>query len=185
MAINDKTKQMIKKTEKKITPQIISKKAFAPYGQLLTGSIGKPNYKGKGWSSLFPAASCHLPNGEIGWVVTKPQKQYVITGMEREPEVEVIWPTNGPIIQTVDLPGNLKDHTQQPNIDSVKAFVVNPGQVIVMRPGTWHAPAFPAGKNQVLYYFITKDHPREPGWENTPWIPFSSEDKIILINKNK
>lgn len=83
-----------------IKAEKLTVKAFAPFGQAILGSLGKPNYSGDGWTSLFPIGRAHVPNGEIGWVKTNPPKGgLVVSGMEREPEVEIIWPVDGPIIQ--------------------------------------------------------------------------------------
>jgi ureidoglycolate lyase len=160
----------------------LTESSFAPFGQVVMGSAGAPNYSGEGWKSLFPAAKAHIPNGEIGWVITKPKEEYIVYGMEREPEVEIIWPVTGPIIHVVAPPGDLKNHTEQPNAQKTKAFIVQPGQIIIMHPGTWHYASFPAGNEGVFYYFITKDHPREPGWEDVPWVPFYDNKKIALAH---
>lgn len=155
--------------------------SFAPYGQAILGAEGKPNYTGDGWTSLFPAGKAHVPQGELGWVITMPSKSgFIVAGMEREPEVEMIWPTTGPIIQTVAPPGNLQNHKEQPNAEEVRAFLIKPGQVIIMHPGTWHYAAFPAGEKQESYYFLTRDHPREPGWEDVAWIPFQDGSRVKI-----
>lgn len=170
----------MKKTVISLIPEKLSAESFAPYGQVLLGSVGKPNYKGKGWTSLFPSVKINIPDGELGWVIATKSSKNIIPGMEREPEVEMIWPINGSIVQTVGLPGNLHDHSEQPDAGNIKAFVVNPGQVIIMNPGTWHYAALPFKQKKVTYYFLTKDHPREPGWEKVAWVPFL-ENKIITI----
>jgi len=147
--------------------------AFALFGRAVVGATETPNYQEETWSSLFPIGKTHIPHGEIGWVLTKkPQNGYLVTGMEREPEVEIIWTVHKPIIHVVAPPGDLCDHTEQPQIEDVRAFIILPGQVIIMHPGTWHAASFPTTDEATLYYFITKDHPREPGWEHVPWVPF-------------
>lgn len=100
--------------------------------------------------------------------------------MEREPEVELNWPVNASMILTVSLPGNLKNHTEQPRAEDAKAFIIEPGQIVIMHPGTWHYAALPATTESVFYYFLTKDHPREPGWENVAWIPFAGNKAITI-----
>ncbi len=167
----------------KIKVEKLSVKTFKPFGQAVLGSIGKSNYKATSWKSLFPVAQIHLPQGELGWVISKkPKKGMIIEGMEREPEIEIIWPVGKPIIQVVSLPGNLEDHSEQPDAETSKAFLIKPGQVIIMKPGTWHYAAFPADSKEVFYYFITKDHPREPGWENVAWVPFKNNATTKINN---
>lgn len=159
----------------------LSKESFAPFGQAILGADESPNYSGGGWTSLFPAGKADLPKGELGWVRTTQPKNLLITGMERHPDPEVLWTVTEPLIQAVAPPGDLTIHTEQPISSQVKAFLILPGQVIIMSPATWHAPAFPASKEvEALYYFIGVDHPREPGWEDTPWIPFSDAKAITI-----
>lgn len=163
----------------KVKVEKLSVKSFKPFGQAVIGSDGIPNFKGQFWKSRFPVAKTHLPNGELGWVLSKkPHGEMLVEGMEREPEIEMIWPINTPIIQTVALPGNLKNHAERPKVEDVRAFIVKPGEVIIMYPGTWHYAAFPAGSEEAFYYFMTKDHPREPGWEDVAWVPFSENQAV-------
>ncbi|MDP3917835.1 MAG: ureidoglycolate lyase [Candidatus Woesebacteria bacterium] len=167
----------------KIKVEELNIETFKPFGQIVLGPVEKPNYKDISWKSLFPVAQIHLPQGELGWVISKkPKKGMIIEGMEREPEIEIIWPVDKPIIQVVSIPGNLSDHSEQPNAKSTKAFLIKPGQVIIMKAGTWHYAAFPAGSKEVFYYFMTKDHPREPGWKDVAWVPFKDEVVIEIEN---
>lgn len=99
--------------------------------------------------------------------------------MERHPDSEILWTVDVPLIQTIVRAGDLNDHTEQPDAEEVEAFIIEPGQVIIMNPGTWHAPAIPT-LGKALYFFIGCDHPREPGWEDTPWIPFENEKEVVI-----
>lgn len=164
-----------------LRPEPLTIEAFASFGQAVLGTTDKPNYSGDGWTSLFPAGKTHVPQGELGWVISQPQKELVVPGMEREPEVEIIWPVTGALIHVVVSPGDLTNHAEQPNAATAKAFIIKPGQVIIMHPGTWHYASFPADNKETFYYFLTKDHPREPGWEHTPWVPFQ-ENVTIKVN---
>lgn len=166
----------------KIKVQKLTVEAFKPFGQAILGTKGKPNYNEGSWTSLFPAGKTHLPGGELGWVISKePKKGMIVEGMEREPEIEIIWPVDKPIIQVVSLPGNLKDHSEQPDAENAKAFLIKPGEVIIMKPGTWHYASFPANSKEAFYYFMTKDHPREPGWENVAWIPLKHRKNFEVV----
>lgn len=163
-----------------LVPLELTIEGFAPYGQAVLGPTGKPNYAGYRWTSLFPAGQAHVPLGEVGWVLTEPLEELVVTGMEREPEVEMIWPVTGSLIHVVALPGKLTDHAQQPDAATAKAFIIRPGQVIIMHPGTWHYASFPLEGKSTFYYFLTKDHPREPGWEEVPWVPLQGNTSIRI-----
>jgi hypothetical protein len=50
-----------------------------------------------------------------------------------------------------------------------------------MKPGTWHYAAFPADSKEAFYYFLTKDHPREKGWEDVSWVPFKKGFEIKIL----
>ncbi|GEM_PF-1320638 len=169
-----------------LKPEPLTVEGFAPYGQAVLGPTEKPNYEGDGWISLFPAGQTHVPKGELGWVLTKPPKQgLIVTGMEREPEVEIMWPVTGALIHVVALPGNLKNHSEQPDALTAKAFVLHPGQVIIMHPGTWHYVSFPLEPKETFYYFLTKNHLRETGWKDVPWVPLKRNMVIkIKVAKN-
>lgn len=166
----------------RITVQELTTKAFAPFGQAILGAKTKPNYQGDGWISLFPAGSAVFPKAEIGWVLTKrPKDEILITEMERHPDPEIIWTVNSPIIQAVVPAGNLSNFKEEPDGEKMQAFIIRPGQVIIMEKGTWHAPAIPLLDKETLYYFIGTDHPREPEREDLAWIPLKDNKVVELL----
>jgi len=165
-----------------IIPKPINLVNFSEFGQVVLGARGKANYKGEDWKSLFPIAKLNLEEAELGWVKSKKSKgNLLIAGMEREPEVEIIIPTDAPLVHVVALSGNLDNHLEQPNADKAKAFIVYPGQILIMHPGTWHYTSFPYKNKEAYYYFITKDHPREKGWEDVVWVPFYRSEVIEVV----
>jgi ureidoglycolate lyase len=165
--------------EYKIEPEDLSIEGFAPYGQAVLAPQTPAPKRGEDWDCWFPLATFSEGKMAAGIVITRPTNAE-IRAMEREPTTEFLLPISGPIIQTVALPGDLSDHTEQPNGATVKAFIVRPGQAIVMAPGTWHWAALPL-KGETLYYFITEPHPPEPGREASPWIPFLNGDTVQLL----
>lgn len=166
---------------RKIEIEKLTVQSFAPFGQAILGASGTPQYQGDGWQCRFPDGDTHLPDGKIGWVTVQPLTEKVVIGMERESEVEMIWPVDQPIIQAVAAPKNLEDHTAQPEADQVRAFLISPGQVIIMHRGTWHYAAFAAGETPSLYYFITS--PRPPAWQKETWVPFQNKETIIVAHR--
>jgi len=159
-----------------VTPEELSPEAFAPYGEAVVMPSTPALKTGEDWECWFGLGSFGACEPVVGIVVTRPTDGR-IAAMEREPKVEFLLPITGPVVQAVALPGDLSDHTQQPDAATVRAFIIRPGQAILMAPGTWHWAALPLG-GETLYYFITQPHPPEPGREASPWIPFRDNHSV-------
>ncbi len=130
-----------------LTVQPLSAQAFQPYGWML----GKP-YPGEApdvafsnpatdfWREhLFDSGTGGQP--EILWV------HYRNDGPVTHLEVhhltqQAIVPLTGPLIHVVAASGP----DGQPDLRSLAAFRVPPGQGLCMRPGCWHASRVPAGE---------------------------------------
>lgn len=154
----------------------LSVRGFAPYGQAILPPTTPAPKTGVDWDCWFELGELGESKPVVGMVVTRPVDG-VVSAMERETKTEFLIPISGPVIQTVAVPGNLGDHTEQPSPETVRAFIVRPGQAIVMAPGTWHWAAMPLAQ-ETLYYFVTEPHPPEPGREASPWVPFPGGDTI-------
>ncbi len=165
-----------------VTAQELTVEAFAPYGQAILPPTTPAPKTGEDWDCWFGMGSFGTCNPVVGMVLTRPTDG-TVSSMEREDKVEFLIPITGPVIQTVALPGDLSDHTQQPDAQTVRAFIIRPGQCIIMSPGTWHWAAMPLEKEQVLYYFVGTPHPPEPGREASPWVPFYRNDTVQVRNE--
>jgi ureidoglycolate lyase len=152
--------------------------AFAPYGQAILQPTTPAPITGTDWECWVALGELGEGNPSVGIVVTRPVDN-VVKAMEREPKTEFLIPITGPVIQTVALPGDLADHSQQPLAETVRAFVVRPGQAVVMAAGTWHSAALPLA-GETMYYFMTEPHPPEPGREASPWVSFARGDTIRI-----
>ncbi len=159
-----------------LKPEELSSEAFAPYGQAVLVPQTPAPKTGDDWNCWFGLGCFGECEPVVGIVVTRPTDG-LIAAMERETKVEFLLPITGPVVQSVALPGDLSDHTQQPDAATVRAFIVRPGQAILMAPGTWHWAAMPLGE-ETLYYFITQPHPPEPGRELSPWVPFQENNTV-------
>jgi ureidoglycolate lyase len=157
--------------ERVVTAEELSVEAFTPYGQAILPPTTPAPKMGEDWDCWFGMGSFGASDPVVGMVLTRPTDG-VVTAMEREDKVEFLIPISGPVIQAVALPGDLSDHTQQPDAATVRAFIIRPGQCIIMAPGTWHWASLPLEEKEVLYYFVGTPHPPEPGREASPWIPF-------------
>lgn len=152
---------------------------FAPYGQaILSPDLPAPT-SGEDWDCWFQLGDFSPGNHAVGIVHTRPTDD-LIRVMEREPKTEFLLPITGPIVQAVAKPGDLTNHEQQPDPTTVRAFIIRPGQAIIMAPGTWHWASVPLASEEVIYYFVTEPHPPEPGREESPWVPFINNDTIEL-----
>lgn len=162
-----------------IVAEELTEEGFAPYGQaiLLPGSPAPK--RGDDWDCWFPLGSLSEGTMAVGIVTTRPANN-IIGAMEREPKTEFLLPISGPVIQAVALPGDLSDHIQQPDATTVKAFIVCPGQAIIMAPGTWHWAALSL-RGETFYYFVTEPHPPEPGREASPWVPFANGAMVRVL----
>jgi ureidoglycolate lyase len=163
-----------------VTPEELTAEGFAPYGQVVLPPEPPAPKFGDDWDCWFGLADLGHMRPSVGIVRTRPSRS-AITTMEREPKPEFLLPISGPVVQAVALPGDLSDHTQQPDAATVRAFIIRPGQAIAMAPGTWHWAALPLHEEEVLYYFLTEAHPPEPGREESPWVPFQNGD-IVRLN---
>jgi ureidoglycolate lyase len=162
--------------ERVVTPEELTVEAFAPYGQAVLVPRTPAPKTGEDWDCWFGLGSFGECNPVVGIVITRPMDG-VVTAMERETKVEFLLPITGPVVQAVALPGDLSDHTQQPDAATVRAFILRPGQAILMAPGTWHWAALPL-RTETLYYFVGEPHPPEPGRELSPWVPFYGGDSV-------
>lgn len=158
----------------------LTEEGFAPYGKAILVPANPAPKTGDDWDCWFMLGGLPAGDQQVGIVKTRPSDGRVLA-MEREPAEEFLLPISGPVVQAVGLPSNLQDHTEQPRANSVRAFRVQPGQAIIMAPGTWHCAAMPAEPGETLYYFITKPHPPEPGRGDSPWIDFVGGATVRLV----
>ena len=162
-----------------VAPEPLTVASFAPYGQAILPAQPPAPKRGDDWDCWFPVGTLSPGTQAAGIVTTRPTKA-PITTMEREPKTEFLLPITGPLIQAVAIPGDITDHFEQPDATTVKAFIIQPGQAIIMAPGTWHWAALPVGDEEVLYYFVGEAHDPEPGREASPWIPFVDDNMVRL-----
>ncbi len=162
-----------------VIPQRISDHWVEPYGSYIRLPLEAANKTGNNWNCWAWLTHMGSMKPAVGMVTTAPCFD-PIDKMEREPKAELLIPITGAVIQTVALPGDLSDHSEQPDATTVRAFVIEPGEAILMAPGTWHWAALPVEDREVLYYFVGEPHGPEPGRSNDPWIPFKDDCVIEL-----
>jgi ureidoglycolate lyase len=124
-----------------------------PYGKIIAiEDKGRPEIQGEGWQCWFPLGK--LQNDyqlEIGMVVAAPD-HLVINKMEKHPNrTEWVFAIDKPYIQVVALSDTA---TQYPDNGTVRAFMINPGEGILINKDVWHAPGIAPFNDSVLYGFV-------------------------------
>ena len=102
-----------------------------------------------------------------------------VVAMERHPDIELLVPITGPMIQVVAPGRDLADATEQPRAEEAIAFVLQPGEAVVVAPGVWHSAAMPVAE-ETLYMFAGLPHAPEPGREASPWIAFEGDSAVTV-----
>ncbi len=147
---------------------------FAAYGEAILVPATPAPKVGDDWDCWFGVGILSCTNPKLGIVITRPASGRIEV-MEREATVEFLLPVTGAVIQAVGLPGDMSVFCQNPEAHTVRAFRVEPGQAILMAPGTWHCAAIPV-EGETLYYFSTEEHPLEP--RGPAWLPFANGDVV-------
>jgi len=151
---------------------------FAPYGQaILVAETAAPKV-GDDWDCWLGLG--HFGTGEqsVGFVRTRPTGKPIVH-MERHLG-EFLVPVASPVVQAMAVPGDLHSRNEKPDAATVRAFIIRPGQAIVMAVGAWHWAALPLRDEEVLYYFIAQPTPPGPGQVEVEWVPFRNGDTVCL-----
>lgn len=164
-----------------IHPEPLTSDRFAPYGTAILLPSAPAPKKGKDWDCWFYLGRLGVSeeNPTVGIVHTRLSDD-LIEHMEAHLHPEFLLPVTGPVIQPVALPLDPSDPNPQPDAATVRAFIIEPGQSIVMGNGVWHCAALPL-KSDTWYYFVADDNWDGPGTNEQPWILFKNEDKIKLV----
>jgi len=165
----------------KITVENATPESFAPYGRLIPTQQENPDKSGPGWKCWVPLGLLKVSSGKLQIGMVELEKQeLVVSEMERhETREEMLWPIDKPIIQLVGLPSHLDDPNARPRVDETKAFLLVPGQIVIMSNGTWHAPSYALTENTSYYYAIElSDIPEK---DVQPWRKFSNDETIMMV----
>jgi len=128
--------------------------AFRPFGRLLTlgpGGEGVVPTDGPGWSDAYTAAPLLGQGGSLGMTRTG-GGGWQMRQMERHPNTdEALFCGADPILLAV-APGG---PAAAPRAGEVRAFVLVPGQVAVLLPGTWHDACRGLDRPTAYYWMAT------------------------------
>lgn len=146
--------------------EILSEEAIRPMGQTVQLRVdAAPDLSGPTWSCWYPLA--RVPGSRpllLGLVETRPVRGPVTLMERHEGRVEVLIALDRPIVQMV---APYTRRSARPLADSVRAFLVRPGEALILSPGTWHAPAAAVSADVTRYLFglPEQDHSDlDSGW---------------------
>jgi ureidoglycolate lyase len=153
-----------------IRPEPLSAEAFRPFGQTVMPELGaEPDLSGSTWDCWYPIGRVEGSRPLALGLVEARQLMGPVSHMERhEGRAELVIALDSPILQVVAPPTS---GSQPPEADSVRAFIVRPGEAVVLSPGTWHAAGAPVAGDPVRYMFGLPE--REESDVDSGWTPIS------------
>jgi ureidoglycolate hydrolase len=157
----------------------LSREAFAPFGQAVPRPSGRPTSFGDTFDCWFGVGTLNGTDLRLGQVAARRPGDGRITAMERHPDIELLMPAAGPLVQVVAPGRDLADAQEQPRAEESVAFLIEPGEAVIVAPGVWHAAALPAAE-ETLYWFAGLPHAPEHGREASPWIAFADDAWVAL-----
>ncbi len=132
----------------KIISKIITENNFSKFGDVVKSPEGIPTSQAsdyKFWSDIVHYNI--IGETEIGICEVYKQSKNEISGMERHLLTpEILIPIDAPFILPVLLEGNVEKETE--------AFVVHPGEAVVIKNAVWHGACLPVGKDKSSYFVI-------------------------------
>lgn len=89
---------------------------------------------GLGWTDVYTAAPLLTTNGSLGFTLGE-GGPFDTVKMERHPQTqEALFCAANPIVLAVAAPSD----AERPKAEDIRAFIIEPGTVVVMHKGTWH-----------------------------------------------
>jgi ureidoglycolate lyase len=155
-----------------IVPQDLTDLAFKPFGQIvrMTSETHLPG--GHYWDTWVTWPRIDPPLDSFGTVVARRPESPIVL-MEAHTCQELLAPITGAIVQPLALGADMNDPDAGPPLDSIVAFVIKPGEAILIDAGIWHAPALPYDQSETTYQFVFPRQTLSPGPTPHRMIPFS------------
>ena len=159
--------------------QPLDPKAFAPFGRAILRKDGAlPDSCGKGWQCWYPLGELqNIPKARIGLVRAR-VRPLVVTALERHlAREEWVFALDSPLVQTVAL--SAAADPNRPDPQTAAAFLIRPGQGVIMVPGIWHGVGMSPGPQVITYGFVlAKSPPQSP--EDSGWVDFADHTEVRL-----
>ncbi|MDQ0322369.1 ureidoglycolate lyase [Pararhizobium capsulatum DSM 1112] len=124
---------------------------------------------GEGWSDGFTRMPLIEGSGHLG-VTRTAAAPWLCAAMERHPGTEeAIFCAAQPIILAVAPASD----ANAANREDIEAFVIEPGQAVVMRRGVWH-DACRGASGPAAYYWMAIC-----GLGESPWVPVAGGPRLV------
>lgn len=148
---------------------------FARYGKVydLAGDAdpGVVRTKGDGWLDGFTRAPLIDGSGHLG-MTRGGSAPWSCTAMERHPQTEeAIFCAADPVVLAVAPASS----TDAPHRDEIEAFIVAPGQAVVMHRNVWH-DACRGTSRPTPYYWMAIC-----GLGESPWVPVAGGPRLVQV----
>jgi ureidoglycolate hydrolase len=126
----------------------ITSNNFSRFGRIVVTPAMSPTSQAadyKFWSDI--ADYTIEGETEIGICTVYRQPKAQVNGMERHMRTpEILIPTDAPFVLPLLLDGSPEDET--------RAFIVNPGEAVVINSAVWHGACLPKETGQSSYFVI-------------------------------
>lgn len=160
-----------------IKPKIIKPEQFNSLGVILRVPNVPPPKQGDDWDCWNKLAHLGPGNPSIGIVKTRPNSLPVVA-MERHHKQELLIPITGPIIQPLVPASDNSNLDAKPAASKAEAFIIYPGEAVIISSGVWHCAAIPLDKQEIIYFYLTEPSSDDVSFGG--WINFQNNESISL-----
>ncbi|PPL18869.1 ureidoglycolate lyase [Microterricola pindariensis] len=145
-----------------LTAEPLSADAFAAFGEYLDLGAGGERVlttRGDGWTDRRSLHAVLETPGHLGFTLGA-ATPFQITGMERHHHTrEVLLCAAEPVVVAVAATAG-----ERPDAADLRAFLLQPGDVIVLAEGIWHTACHGVGKPAHYYWMATADDSIADEW---------------------
>lgn len=162
--------------------QSLNQENFQHFGTVISPEPDQePDLIGDGWQCWYPLGELQTDYPQQIGIVCSESGYRTVSQMERhQNRKEWIFAIDKPVIQVVSLPS--EKEKDRPNPKNAQAFLLLPGQGVLINKGVWHAAGIAPGEDQVLYGFVLGKKSEAEG-EDPGMIPYKNNE-IIIIAEN-
>lgn len=139
----------------KIVPERIKENNFSTFGSVVILPNKEPTSEAADYKFWSDIAKYQIDGEtEIGLCTVYKQKEDSVSGMERHLHTpEILIPVDSPFILPLFTDGSY--------VDQAKAYIVKPGEAVVINKGVWHGACLPVDADKATYFVIFR--------RNTPY----------------
>ena len=154
-----------------LTVEHLNGNDFAAFGTAVLEPQLSPTSSGAGFQCWFGVGTLKGEDFRLGQVIARKPPGGIVE-MERHDHAEMLLPVTGALVQVVAPRGDFNNLDEHPPAFAARAFLIRPGQAVLIEAGTWHAAAVPV-EESTLYYFAAV--PDEPDTAGGRWMPFDKQ----------